>query len=180
MAGSNAQIQAAFKEYKEAMMNELEQNCLRYCDALCDEAIYQRFHNGGHNFTGNLINSIVVGLYRERRPVYVVLASSKLGKSPIHVKMTKGKKYHFKPDWDGFESHVVNPSIRTDEGYGNIDAVNFYAHYKPKGKNLFDIVVAYPVEYADFVEQDHQSTGILNTYAYADNVGVTFLHLPRA
>ena len=46
--------------------------------------------------------------------------------------------------------------------------------------DLFDIVVAYPVEYASWVEKQRSTTGILQTYAYAERVGTTFLGLPRA
>ena len=47
------------------------------------------------------------------------------------------------------------------------------------GKNLFDIVVAYPVEYGNWVEMKRGTTGILRTYAHAEKVGVTYLKLEK-
>jgi hypothetical protein len=180
MAGTNDSIiDKACKDYKKAIFNEVEKRCKSFCDDLCLRAIeFRKSAPGKHDFTGNLLTSIVVCLYRNGRPVYACYAGDSLS-YPIQVKMTAPKKYHFKVDYEGAESHYT-PSVKTDEGWGPDDAVKFFQSYRPEGKNLFDIVVAYPVEYASWVEKQRSTTGILQTYAYAERVGTTFLGLPRA
>ena len=64
-------------------------------------------------------------------------------------------------------------------GWGEDDARNFFQSYVPQGKNLFDIVVAYPVEYGKWVEAKRASTGILQAYSHAEAVSVTYLKLIR-
>lgn len=162
------------KAYRKAVMDEIERRCTQYCSELCLEAIEQRKNApGAHNFTGNFINSIVVGLYREGLPKYAYYSKSYL-EPAIQVKMTRPGRYHFDPDYDGAKSNYA-PAIKTNMGWGEEDAVRFFQSYRPKGKNIFDIVVAYPVEYADFIEKLRHTTGILATYAEAQKIARTYL-----
>lgn len=159
--------------YKKAITDEIERRCTQYCSELCLQAIQSRRNNpDAHNFTGNLLNSIVVGLYREGIPRYAYYASQYV-QSAIQVKMSRGR-YHFDPDYDGTKSSYV-PVVKTNGGWGEEDAKNFFESYRPKGKNLFDIVVAYPVEYADFIEKLRGTTGIMETWAEAKQIGREYL-----
>lgn len=88
------------------------------------------------------------------------------------------KRYFFNPDYSGTTSGF-RAEIRTNKGWGEDDARQFFQWYRPKGKNLFDIVVAYPVEYADFIESERSTTGIIDTYTHAEKVGVFYLKLHR-
>lgn len=176
MAETNSQIaKKAMADYKNAIINEVESRCRTYCDALCDYAITFREEGGGHNYTGNLLNSIIVCLYKERRPIYACHAAGHVRKA-IQVKMTYPHTYHFKQDYDGEESNFA-PSEKTDKGWGEEDAKKFFNSYKPSGKNIFDIVVAYPVEYAGYVGE---LTGIVDLYAHTEIYGINFLQLPKA
>ena len=162
------------KAYKEVVMLEIEKRCRAYCNELCLKAIEARqAAPGKHNFTGNLLNSIVTCVYREQKPVYACYAGDSLPE-PIQVKMTYPKNYYFRSDYEGAETHF-KPDVKTNEGWGQDDAVRFFHEYKVKGNAIFTIVVAYPVEYADFVEKLRHTTGILATYAEAQKIARTYL-----
>ena len=60
---------------------------------------------------------------------------------------------------------------------GAYDARMFFASYKPDGNNMFDIVVAYPVEYAEFIEIQRGTAGFMQTLQYVDRIGITFLQI---
>jgi hypothetical protein len=181
MPVTNRQIvHEAIAGYKTAIFDEVENRCRKFCTDLCQEAINARKNApGAHNFTGNLINSIVVCLYRNREPINAYYAAQHVPKA-IQVKMRQRtrKHYRFNPDYDGDKSHYL-PTVQTNGGWGEDDARHFFQDYVPKGKNLFDIVVAYPVEYGNWVETQRSTTGILQTYAHAEAVGVTYLKLIR-
>ena len=181
MPVTNRQIvHNAIADYKQAIFDEIEKRCRKFCTDLCQEAIRARKNApGAHNFTGNLINSIVVCLYKNREPINAYYAAQYVPKA-IQVKMRqrKRKRYRFNPDYDDDKSHYL-PTVQTNGGWGEDDARHFFLDYVPKGKNLFDIVVAYPVEYGNWVEQKRGTTGILQSYAQAETLGVTYLKLVR-
>lgn len=173
-------IHNAIAEYRTKIFDEVENRCRKFCTDLCQEAIRARKNApGAHNFTGNLINSIVVCLYRNREPINAYYAAQYVPKA-IQVKMRQRmrKRYRFNPDYDGDKSHYL-PTVQTNGGWGEDDARHFFQDYVPKGKNLFDIVVAYPVEYGNWVEAQRSTTGILQAYSHAESVGVTYLKLIR-
>ena len=181
MPGTNAQIvHNAIANYRVAIFDAVEKRCRKFCTYLCQEAINARRNaEGAHNFTGNLLNSIVVCLYREKEPINAYYAAQYVPKA-IQVKMRKRtrKHYRFNPDYDGDKSHYL-PEVQTNGGWGEDDARHFFQDYVPAGNNLFDIVVAYPVEYGKWVEQHRATTGILQSYAHAESVGVQYLKLIR-
>ena len=92
------------------------------------------------------------------------------------MKQRKRKRVFFRPDYDG-ENSAYLPTVDTNGGWGVDDAQDFFENYTPKGKNLFDIVIAYPVEYANWIEQNRATTGILNSYLFAKRTGIQFLQL---
>ena len=66
---------------------------------------------------------------------------------------------------------------RIKESSENMDAS--IAEVDSEFKSMLDIVVAYPVEYGEWVEIKRSTTGIMQTYAHAEQVGVTYLKLIR-
>lgn len=177
MSATNSQIvHFAIADYKTAIYNEIEKRCRKFCTDLCQEAIKARRNTeGAHNFTGNLLNSIVVCLYKNREPINAYYAAQYVPKA-IQVKMRARtrKSYRFNPDYDGEKSHYL-PTVQTNGGWGEDDARNFFQNYRPQSTNLFDIVVAYPVEYGNWVEMRRGTTGIMQTYAKAGELGITYL-----
>ena len=173
---NKAKVNSAIGNYWNEILNHVEGQCRTYCSQLCIEAVKARQSNPkAHNFTGNLLNSIVVCLYRQGRPVIAYFAARYTAEAiQMKMKQRKRRRYFFNPDYDG-ENSAYLPTIQTNGGWGVDDAREFFNEYKPSGKNLFDIVVAYPVEYANWIEEQRQTTGIVNTYQYAENVGINFL-----
>lgn len=179
MAKNKQAITKAVEEYKnKVIIPTVEARLKSWCSQILDAAIMARERNPkAHNFTGNFLNSIVVCLYREREPVIAYYAHDRVPEA-IMPKMKKRarKRVFFKKDYDGQESAYL-PTIDTNGGWGYDDAQAFFEAYVPRGNNLFDVVVAYPVEYANWVQMERATTGILNTYAYVERTGMTFLKL---
>ena len=179
MSATKTLVNEAFKEYRKQMEDEIEKRCRSFCAELCKAAVDFRLKKvavGAHNFTGNLINSIVVVLYRYGKPIHASYAND-IMPDAIQFKMTASHgKYYFRRDYDGEEHTVYIPEIETNEFLGLDDAMYVAADYKPAGRNMFDILVAYSAEYAEFVGEN---TGIINTYAHAEKVGVEFFSLPK-
>lgn len=176
MSEINNMIKSAFSEFKSDIENSIEQNCKTFCRNLLKEAIKNReTAPQKHDFTGNLLNSIIVCLYKSGNPVAGYYASNETSSATV-VKMTFPKKYRFRKDYERKESHY-SPKIKTDERLGAYDAKMFFASYRPDGNNMFDIVVAYPVEYAEFIEMKRSTAGFMRTFQYADKTGITFLQI---
>lgn len=144
----------------------------------------------GHNYTGNLINSIVCALYTDGKLDYTVYGSKLVGRPPIMAKMTNkkdggGRTYYYGarfqehlakqrgkgrtnayvsghegPDWDdGSSSYFA--TIRTDTTKTpEAEVQHFVDSYKPAITKGYVIVLAYPVEYADYIENLRSSTGL--------------------
>lgn len=185
-ATNTAIVRNAIDTYKKRIREEIKNRCIRFCEHLCQEAIKERARNKrAHDFTGNLINSIVVCLYEDGKPEYAAYAAKYVPEA-IKVKMrlrpTKSgigyMSYRFRSDYEGKKSAYL-PTVDTNGGWGVDDAREFFHSYKPVGNNQFDIVVCYPVEYAGWIEKERATTGILQTYAHAEQVGVTYLKLIR-
>ena len=155
MARNKAVITKAVEDYKNrVIIPTMEAELKKWCSHILDAAITARQRNPrAHNFTGNLLNSIVVCVYKNGRPIIAYFSSDIVPES------------------------AYLPTVETNGGWGRDDAQEFFESYKPKGNNLFDIVVAYTVEYANWVQMERGTAGILNTYAYAERTGKTFLKL---
>ena len=181
MTATNATIiRNSIAKYRTDIVDDVEKRCRKFCSDLCQQAINARKSApGAHNFTGNLLNSIVVCLYREKEPIDAYYAAQYVPKA-IRVKMRARKKrgYRFNPDYDGAKSRYL-PTVDTNGGWGVDDARNFFQSYSPPGKNLFDIVVVYPVEYANWIEAERGTTGIIRAYAWTVQAGVQYLKLVR-
>lgn len=179
MSATNELVNKAFVEYRRQMESETEKQCRSFCAELCRFAVLFRLREpNAHDFTGNLISSIVVALYRNKKPIYVSYANDIMPKA-IQVEMTKSHgRYIFRRDYDGEEHTAYVPEVETDESLGLDDAMRVVRSYKPVGKNMFDILVAYSTEYAEFVENERATTGFLNTYDHAKYAGIKFLGLP--
>lgn len=179
MARNKATIQKAVENYKkQVIIPTMEAELKRWCSHILDAAIMARQRNPkAHNFTGNLLNSIVVCLYKNRQPVMAWYAADRVPEAIMpKMRLRKRKRVFFKRDYDGEESAYL-PTIETNGGWGYEDAQEFFESYTPKGNYLFDIVVAYPVEYSGWVQMQRATTGILNTWQYAERTGRTFMRL---
>lgn len=174
-------INQAFKDFEKTIHDVTRKRLQKWCGNLVKNAIKMRLGDPkAHNFTGNLLNSILVCLYENGNPTDVWYAADEPNvRTAIRVKMTRrNKPYYFTKsgDYEGKPSKFI-ADVETDKGWGIDDAKAFYASFRPQGNNMFDIVVGYAVEYADFVQQQRKTTGILETMGYAYHSGMTFMQL---
>lgn len=180
---NEAILRRGITEFRKQQYDLLEKKLAGYCGRLLNEAVEARLDASisgkGHNFTGNLINSIVVGLFREGNLVLFVTPSD-AGQEierPIRKKMTYPFKYYFSEntkkskyglDWDQTHpSSYYEPEIKTNLSYGNADASRFIRAYPADKNAIFQIVVGYTTEYASFVESKRGTTGYLRMVEWA-------------
>lgn len=171
-------IEQALREFKKGILDDVDTRVGIFARAIITQAIIERqTAPGKHNFTGNLLNSIVVCVYKDGSPMIAYYPSQYGTAKAIRFKMTSPRHYHFKKDYDGDES-TYDPQIGTNQGWGEDDAREFFGEYNPGSKAKFYIVIAYPTEYASFVEAYRHTTGFAGTYAWAKHNGWNILQLP--
>lgn len=184
MAGISV-ASAAVKDYRKYITSEVEKGCRRLCEYLCVQAVKERkAAPGAHDFTGNLITSIVVCMYKKGTAQDAWYAAQYEPKA-IRIKMRQRptkKRYYFKTDYSGAQGTSYTPppgSPDVSGRYGVDDAKNFFNSYKPAGGHDYTIVIAYPVEYAEWVETQRATTGYMQTFAWAKSVGIEYLKLNK-
>lgn len=176
-------IEKAFEDFEKEIRNETRRALNEWCWTIIETAVMAREKNpNAHDFTGNLLNSIVVCLYENGNPYAPYYASDVPGVTPaIRRKMKKRlrRRVFFNPDYEGVNSAYL-PTVDTNGGWGREDAEAFFSMFKPAGKNMFDVVVAYTVEYADWVDMQRKTTGFLETRKFVERTGITFMQLKAA
>ena len=170
---------AVMQQLHDEILKKVEVNVYQLGYDLLRRAISFRWNNpNGHNITGNLITSIVVCIYRDNKPRIAYYTEDYNIKKAVVKKMSlrKRKKFNLYPDYEGAAA-TYKPSVETNKGWGIDDARRFAQSYRPNSGSAFDIVVCYPVEYASFVENERQSTGIVETYNDAKSFSLHFLQM---
>jgi len=154
-------IYAAVAFAEEKFLNEFQTTLEKQCYNLLESAILFRDAAGGHNFTGNLINSIIIGLYRQGILQYAWIPADEFGiKEPIREQMTAPGVYRFRPDWDGTMHSSYKPQMPADSSINGIAAAQRkLGEYKPSRNYLFEILVLYGADYASWVEMKRGTTG---------------------
>lgn len=170
---------AVMKQLHNEILNKIEVSVFKYGYNLLERAIHYRNRiPDAHDFTGNFLNSIVVSIYRNNEPRIAYYPQDLNIKKAMYKKMSyrKKKSYRFSPDYQGSYSRY-KPEEVTNKGWGIDDAMNFVARYRPNSGSAFDIVVCYPVEYANFIEEERKTTGITSTYLYAKRATLHYLKM---
>jgi hypothetical protein len=167
------------EDMEPAIYTKLDEICGRL---LLDAVIANRRMNPeAHQFTGNLINSIVVILYwKNEGSIDTYFAYDRLN-SPIQKEMSsvtsrgtaRKNLYRFHPDWQQKDS-AYKPELPTDFSTGPADARSFASAWTPSTGKPFEICVAYTSEYADWVQQHRKSTGYIQSIAYTKKVMASF------
>lgn len=192
MVGNNAKVvDDAFKAFK----TEIDETTFKVLDSWCREILrsaisFRLREPEGHNFTGNLINSIVVLLYRKSKGTKASYFAYDSLKLPIRRELSgitaRGKhrrnRIWLRPDWSGEQSALKGSElIATDQSWGQNDATNFANNWLPSNPNLdFVICVAYTSEYASFVEHERNTTGILQTESFVGRSAIEWVGLKAA
>lgn len=185
MAGrSGGNVRAVNKAFKE-FAKEIEEASLKwvreYARSIVYKAIEFRLNDqAAHNFTGNLLNSIVAAVYYNKEFKDAFFSGETGIRQPRYYEMTASHNgnghYHFKIDYSGKESNYT-ADIETLHRKGIDDAYEFVSSYTPD-KDGYLVVVAYTTEYASFVEMERHTTGFLKTKQYASKLGMQYFILP--
>lgn len=168
MAGTNiAVIKNAFKEFEMVMHGEIIKRLNLHCQNLLVSAIRNRLslsHSEGHDYTGNLINSIVVVLYQDGE-IADIWSAGEQGqiRKPKFRKMSARKRmYVYSNDYSNVSSRY-RAEVPTNRGMADEDVQNFLNTNTPSVQNGYCVTVAYTVEYAEWVEIERGTTGIEQT-----------------
>lgn len=172
-------IKQAFVEFQKQIDDEVQHETVLLAQNLVYRAIQERERNPRkHDFTGNLLNSIVSAVYKDRNFVKAFFSGEAGLKEPRYYEMTASHgRYHFKVDYEGRESSF-NPETETLRRKGLADAYEFVSTYSPD-INGFVVVVAYTTDYADFVEQQNATTGFLSTFKYAERIATRMFPIKK-
>lgn len=176
-------VKKAFADFRNEMDKEVLQQLNLICQNILVAAIRARLSaEGAHDFTGNLLNSIVVVLY-DQGEIANVLSSGEDGmvRRPISRQMYARKKpFRFAKDYWGQKS-VYHADVPTKNKYADEDVAAFVASNVPSFTDGYCITVAYAVDYADWVESMRQTTGFLETEKYTSKqVRMSFVPLKVA
>ena len=194
MSGVNTQIvRKAFDGYAKHIDKIVYSKLDKWCVEILRKAVFERLNPvDGHNFTGNLINSICVVLYRKSTGTKTTyFAYDKAGlKLPIRREISglnarkrqRKNRIWFRPDWSGETSALRGSGlIPTDQSWGQNDAAKFAMNWLPRnGECDFVICVAYTAEYASFVEHERNTTGILQTELFVEKTAIEWVGLKAA
>ena len=159
-------LEISLNRFAARQLDKLEQKLLTFCKELLDAAVQFRFENPeAHNFTGNLVGSIAVGLWRKGNLVSGFLPGAANNVERVtRKKMTAPNWYKFTPeDYDTVPNTVYHAEVKTNRGYGRDDAKMFLDTFKADPKAEFIVAVAYTTEYAEWVETHRHTTGFFKT-----------------
>lgn len=168
------QVEDMLRSIQGAIERSVRQKLDGLAKQILERALYYRSQlvgmDIGHNFTGNFVNSIGVGIYIYGYFQRGYYASQEIGKDPVMGKMTTlksggSRKYTFSinaghPDFQGEDSSYL-AKIKTDMktvNKGMVEEVLRSIH--PHNKNGYSVILAYSVEYAEFIENIRSSTGL--------------------
>lgn len=180
MNTNTAIIRDAFKAFRKEMDTEIFKVLNLNCRTILSKAISFRLASkDGHDYTGNLINSIVVALYYDGELLNAFTPGEDgMIRSPKYPKMSARKKpYVFANDYSGSQSKY-RAEIPTNKGYAAGDIEQFLSTNVPTHKKGYCISVAYTVEYADWVEAERQTTGYVQSLGFAGKqLRVSFIQI---
>lgn len=183
------QVEDIMNAWKKQLDAEMDSKCVTLARQVLQRALYYReqlvANDIGHNYTGNFVNSIVCGVWKNGANISMLLGSKIVGREPIMAKMTNrknggGRTYLFNqalkkkiseknkdayvvhkgPDYDDATSQY-SAEVRTNTAKrGYADALDFIKNFHPHVRKGYVIALGYPVEYAAYIEKLRASTGL--------------------
>lgn len=110
------------------------------------------------NVTGNLINSVAVGMYNNGELIGIATSYEELGKGPTRKTLKKGEAYDLNFYWGNakaFNRRITKPYIEetgTENYYGHEEAVKFIRSHKPSRREGLSAIIVVAVDYAKYTE----------------------------
>lgn len=182
------QVEDIMNAWKKQLDAEMDSKCGTLGRQVLQRALYYREQlvatDIGHNYTGNFVNSIVCGVWKNGVNIFILLGSKLVGKPPIMAKMTAkkdgsfrryrfGEKFRDKmnttdgypkgvngPDWSDASSTFLADVLTNTSKRGMQDAMDFISNFRPHIRKGYVIALGYPVEYAEEMEKYRASTGL--------------------
>ena len=182
------QVEDIMNAWKKQLDAEMDSKCVTLARQVLQRALYYReqltANDIGHNYTGNFINSIVCGVWKNGLNISILLGSKLVGKPPIMAKMTAKKDRSFRryrfgdkfrdkmnttdgypkgvngPDWSDAYSTFLADVLTNTSKMGMQDAMDFISNFRPHIRKGYVIALGYPVEYAEEMEKYRASTGL--------------------
>ena len=167
--GASESIIGVLENLEEKYLNALEVTLNAQCMNILEHAIlFRESSPNKHNITGNLLTGIMVCLFRRGKLIRTFTPVDDLGvKSPIRTQMTAPNRYHFNPDYEGDSAHI-KATVRADStSFGQDQALKWVRRrYKVSRKHLFEILVVYGADYAEWVEHERGTAGFASTVSF--------------
>ena len=168
MKGIGSINREALKEAMKVVKTDVEgyfvERLMRVCDALVEDAVKSKEYR---NLTGNTVTSYTCGLFVNGSLRYVSRSGDGMP-SPVRMKLGKGEKHFFDPDYDGARRFATG-TVETDGGYGSDSAMSFLQGYKTRRKG-FAIVMTTGTEYSTYLEEEHDLNVLTDTFQRAREV----------
>jgi hypothetical protein len=167
------QISAILRNIETEFLNDLEVKLKAKCDDILKNAVnFRRSSPNAHDITGNLITGILVALFRKGKMKYAIAPEDSLGLAPpIRPQMTSPLIYHFKTDYSGTEAFYRPDVVAKNKEYAMYRAFDWLRHsYKTSKDSLFEIVVVYGADYAEWLEHERGTAGFADTVAYIRSI----------
>lgn len=159
MAGSFAM---QFKQrIGKAIGTRVKEKILDIMDSAAREMLHEVTNTRQfHDVTGNLLNSIAVGIYYERKLVEIVDSDTISRKSPTRRSLAKGESYDMDTYYSGIPAiHTTSKGAKTRPftgkvGSGGQDGVSAARNslYQRKPDKKYAFIVVAPMQYARYVE----------------------------
>lgn len=164
----------------EKLRKQLRERVEKYAGHLYKKAVDSRLSaKGAHDFTGNLLASIIVIVCEDATPYKQYDLNHPFGRRlrrPSHPKMSAPGKYHFEEDYENRESNF-KAEVKTDKGFGLQDAQKFFDSFRGDSQYMFEVFLAYPVEYAEYVDNYTGTVGFVETKDWGENSGLKILKI---
>lgn len=172
-SGATESIEAVLASVEEKYLDALQVTLIAQCQNILEKAInFRESAPGKHDYTGNLLTGIMVGLFRKGKLIGAISPEDEFGlPSPVRTQMSHPYKYFFKRDYEGGESKIKPPVVADTSLHGAEQAYKWIRrNYKTSRKHYFEILVVYGADYASWVEHERGTAGFANTVAYIKSV----------
>lgn len=164
MANNKAALDKGFKKSKQIIFGHLFERCVKFCDALVEDALNKR---GFLSFTGNTIASFACGIYVDGDLSYVV-ASGDTMSAPVHAKIKKGETVWLDNPYEGKPRRVTGKVDIAYDLSGLDTSLKLLQGIPPKGKGI-SIVMTTGTEYSTYLENVY-NLNVLSDTAKEGNV----------
>jgi hypothetical protein len=173
MSNNTAALNRGFSKMELIIRERITKGLIVEADKLAMKA-YETYHSPLMGFTGQTWTGTAVGVFSNRSLAYYVSTRIIANMpNPVRKKLSFGKPaflkepYGYIMDFSG-NNRFMRPTVATDEGISEQDAIKFLQSYHAHTK--YAIVVVNGSEYANYIENSMGGDVITGTYHYASRL----------